>query len=291
MTDDALRSLNLMVKAWQADGLHLWTKEEAVLWLVEDQPSYALGVGTTTHAALADDTVRTTISVAAVMGATSILVTSITDIADGDQIGILLDDNTLQWTTVNGAPSGSTVQLDDALDDSVSVGNYVWAYTTALQRPTRVLDVRRRQAQNEIDIPIILLERPDYFAQPNKVTSPSQVTMVYYSPQLVQGILYIWPPPQVITDTIRFTFERPLEDFTALPQTADFPQEWIETLAYNLAYRLARKYSFPINETALLRTDALAMKEKLLGFDREYASVNFQPDFTASGGFPPNGYE
>ncbi len=215
---------------------------------------------------------------------------SITGIASGDHIGIQTDGYTVQWTTVNGAPSGSTVTITDALTADASENGIVFAYTTKMVRPTRILQARRRtltnggDPQTVIDVPVIIQERPDYFDQPNKFAQ-STATQIYYSPQLVTGLMYVWATDQNETDTIRFTFERPLEDFTNLVQTADFPQEWIETLAYNLAYRLAPKYSFPLNERALLRTDALEMKAKLMGFDREYGSVFFGPDYTADGGF------
>lgn len=281
---EALRSLNLMVKAWQADGLHLWTKTEAVLFLVADQVSYALGGTTSDNCALASDVVQTALAIAAISGATSITVDDAIDIGEGDYIGVELSDGTLQWTTVDEDPSGSVVPLATALTGAALASGVVYAYTTKLLRPTRVLSARRRASDSNVDVPITIIERPDYFDQPNK-TQGATTTMVYYDPQLVTGVLYVWSAASVETDTIRFTFERPLEQFDALTNTADLPQEWLETLSYNLAYRLAPKYGFPLNERALLRNDAEAMRGKLLGFDREYGSVNFQPDFSAGGGY------
>ncbi len=34
---EARRALNAMVKSWNADGLHLWCKDEGVLFLVASQ--------------------------------------------------------------------------------------------------------------------------------------------------------------------------------------------------------------------------------------------------------------
>lgn len=283
-TDIALRKLNLMVKAWQADGLHLWTKSEGVLFLVDSQAAYALGgSGTTANCALASDVVQTALSAAAIAGATSISVDSITDIADDDYIGIELSDGTVQWTVVNGTPTGLAIAIDTALTGAASDDGVVYAYTTKILRPTRLLGARR-QSSDGTEIPLTVIERADYFDQPNK-SQAATPTLAYYDPQLVTGQLYLWSAPSDETDTIRFTFERPLEQFDALTNTADVPQEWLETLAYNLAYRLAPGSSLPLPERALLRTDALEMKAKLLGFDREYASVFIQPDFTAGGGY------
>lgn len=284
-SDTALRKLNLMVKAWQSDGLHLWTKSEGVLFLVDSQAAYALGgTGTTANCALASDVVQTALSAAAIAGATSISVDSITGIADDDYIGIELSDGTVQWTVVNGTPTGSAIAIDTALTGAASDDGVVFSYTTKILRPTRLLSARRRSADSSIDIPLTIIERPDYFDQPNKSLAATP-TMAYYDPQLVTGQLYLWSAPSDETETIRFTFERPLEQFDALTNTADFPQEWLEPIAYNLAYRLAPGTSFPLSERALLRTDAMEMKAKLLGFDREYGSVFLQPDFAAGGGY------
>lgn len=282
-TDAALRKLNLMIKAWQADGLHLWTKAEGVLFLVGSQASYAIGGGATDHCSLASGVVQTSLTAANVAGNTVLTVASITSIAKSDFIGVQLADGSLQWTTVSVAPSGSSVTLAAALTQATASGAAVYTYRTKILRPARLLSARRRSAAGS-ETPLTILERPDYFDQPNK-TNTATPTMVYYDPQRVTGQLYFWSTPAATTDTIRFTFERPLEKFDALTNTADVPDEWQETIAYNLAYRLAPGTGFPLPERALLRTDALAMKDKLLGFDREYGSVFVQPDFTAGGGF------
>lgn len=285
---DASRTLNLMIKAWQADGLHLWTKTEGVIFLEYGQPQYKLGGGNNTRSCLYDDLVDTSLTADALSGATSIDVLDASGISNGGQIGVEIGGNRLQWTTVSGAPVGNTVSLADPLSEGVLTDGAVFSYTVKLDRPTRMLQARRRvytsDRQNWNDIWLTLLERPDYYNQPTKYQAGTE-TMIYYDPQLVTGLMQMWQAPSNETDLVLFTFERPLQDFTALTQTADFPQEWLETLCWNLAYRLAPKYSFPLDERTQLGMVAEAMKQKLLAFDREYASVNFQPDYSSQGGF------
>lgn len=288
MTEDAMRSLNLMVKAYQAQGLHLWTKTEGVLFLSSGQAAYPLGGSVSTNSCLYSDLAVTTLSADVASGARTLTVTSITGIADDDAIAIELSDGTLQWTTVRGTPFGTTVNIDDALTDTADSGNALFAYTAKLLRPTRLLQARRRIFATDMatfqDIPLTIQERPDYYDQPTKF-QPSTETMIYYDPQLISGILNLWMAPSTETDLVLFTFERPLEQFYELTNTADLPQEWLEALTYNLAYRLAPKYSFPLSERALLKVDAKEKLDLVLGFDREYGSVFFQPDFTQGGGF------
>ena len=64
----------------------------------------------------------TTVNTNELTGQTSITVASITGIADGDTLGILLDDDSWHWSTVNGAPSGTTVVITDALPSAAGTG-------------------------------------------------------------------------------------------------------------------------------------------------------------------------
>ena len=65
----------------------------------------------------------TTLSANASGGATTITVASIANIASGDVIGIKLNTGLYHFTTVNGAPSGSTVTLTAAIPGSGVVAN------------------------------------------------------------------------------------------------------------------------------------------------------------------------
>jgi hypothetical protein len=67
----------------------------------------------------------TTLSSGASATDTTIDVTSATGVTSGDIIGILLDDGSTQWTTVNGAPSGTTITITDALTGNTASGNSV----------------------------------------------------------------------------------------------------------------------------------------------------------------------
>ena len=68
----------------------------------------------------------TRVKVAGSEGDSTIDVNSISGISDNDSIGITLDSGTVQWTTVDGTPSGDTVTLADSLDGDAAVGNTVY---------------------------------------------------------------------------------------------------------------------------------------------------------------------
>ncbi len=69
---------------------------------------------------------ETTLSSAATRNANSVILTSVTGIADRDTIGILLDDATVHWTFSDGDPSGSTVTLGSFLPGNAASGNTVY---------------------------------------------------------------------------------------------------------------------------------------------------------------------
>jgi hypothetical protein len=53
------------------------------------------------------------------------VVDSITGVASGDIIGVALDTGLWHWTTVNGAPSGSTIVLTAGLPSAAGDNNIV----------------------------------------------------------------------------------------------------------------------------------------------------------------------
>lgn len=67
----------------------------------------------------------TTLTANAASGATALTVSSITGFADNDEIEVTLDSGTVQATTVNGAPAGTTINIDDALTHAAASGNVV----------------------------------------------------------------------------------------------------------------------------------------------------------------------
>ena len=273
--------LSMMLKSWEADGLRLWCKTEGMLFLDADTAKYDFQTSATSHSCLVSDFVGTQLSADASSGASTITVDSISGISNGDYIGVELEDGSMQWTTVNGAPSGSTITLTATLTDDADTDGYVYTYTTKCERPLKLLQARRTSdlLGTPIDLPMRILERPEYFELTNK-SSSSTPLQVYHDPQLNVGYFYLWPTPSDETEVIRFTFSRRIEDVDTLANTMDVPQEWLEAIIWNLAARLSfHSSSPPMDERAGLIAVAQDMKDKLDGWDREYGSVSFSPDY------------
>lgn len=275
---EASDALNVMVKHWQASGIHIWTTGEAILFPQLTQVRYT--IGTTSTDRIAGDYVQTALTTAAALGASTIVVSSITGIATAYNIGVELDDGTIQWTTVNGAPSGSTVTLTATLTDSAAVGNFVLVYQSSLVRPVKILDARRYNLISAIDVPLREMDRAEYMDMPNK-TSTGAVNSFFYDRRggtNTTGLIYLWPSPETVEEVIKLTVARPIEDFTVAGDDADLPQEWIRAIEWGLADELADEYDVPEPKRTRIERRAAQYLQEVNWWERELISFELVPD-------------
>ena len=270
LTDGGI-TLNTMLKGWQTEGIYIWLDQQITLFLEKDEHSYLLGA-TGDHATA--NKIKTEMSVAGVATDSTIEVDSITGILDEDNVGIELDDGSLFWTSVNGSPSSSTVTLTDPLTGDAAINNFVYIYTTIIQRPMNIVEARRVSADG-IEVPLIPVSRSDYMELSDK-TSTGFANQFWYDPQLINGHIYLWGACNDVQETITMTIKMPIQDFDASTDTGDFPTEWLEAVILNLALRLAVKLGIEANQAMA----SLAAETKYMAktFDNEVTSLYFQYD-------------
>lgn len=269
----ALR-LNSWVKSLMANGAKLWAMKQATLFLTADTAQYSLGA-TGTHCT--NTYVQTTLSTDEATLSTSLGLTAFAGMSASDNIGIVLDDGTIHWTTISGAP-GATTTIATGLASAAAAGNVVFTYTAKVNRPQRIdgeaMYWRSPEGQ---DTPVKLISRAEYAQLSNKASS-GKIVQTYYDPQLVNGQLYLWPAPDSASDILRFWYERILEDFDVGTDTPDFAIEWGEALILGLASRMAPSagMTLPERQDLKLRADfALGLAD---AYGRENVSTFFQPD-------------
>jgi len=196
-------------------------------------------------------------------------------------------------------PAGEDPTADDAADGLVALNlmlktwgtnRHLWLTTwgsfplVADQRDylvpaaRRVNDVQRRLLVNMIDTPMIEMARLQYDEQPNKFT-PSIPVQYYFNPLDDTRTIYLWPPPSAETAPqyeIHYTYQRVIENADTLDNTEDLPQEWLQTLVYNLADLLMDYHDvdYPkITARAAMLLNALSAQ------DEEQVSVFLQPQY------------
>lgn len=260
----ARRKLNLIVKQWVsqidfAPGLKMWTRRTGYLFLQDGQVQYSLGPSGD-HAT--DSYVRTTLTANAALGAGTITVASATGIANTYNIGVVLNSGAIQWTTVNGAPAGTTVTLTATLTGAASSGNTVFCYQTKMRRPFELLSgVLRDTDGNDtpVDVNMGLAEYESIYSK----TSEGSPARLYFEAQRTNAVAYIDCAPDDVTKVIRLPYLSYIEDFTSAVDDADFPAEWARALCLQLANDLCRPFGVTVPQS--LRADlneALAMARK-----------------------------
>ena len=256
----AIRKLNAMIQTWQSEwNINVWKNREATLFLEKGKQSYLLG---NNQANATENFVKTTISVAATSGASTITVADDTDILNGDFIGIVLTDGSAQFTTVNGAPAANVVTLADVLTDDVDSGADVVAFTTKITKPLRITQMQQSAlADNSTDIYAIEYNRDEYFRLASKSTEGSALQF-YYNVNIDDTKLFAWPTAATTFDIMKFTYQPQFDIFKNNIDTPDFPPEWYETLKYNLAKRLGTSFGFTTKQPSPY-TDVVEMADNL----------------------------
>lgn len=267
--------LNGIVKSWTASlGMPLWGSQNLVLLPTTGVRNVNIGPSgghvTTSYAA-------TTTGFPAASGSSAITVTSASGIANGYYIGVEQDDGTMHWTTVNGAPSGTTVTLTAVTTAAAASGNMVYCYQTKAARPMRITYAYARHQTEFIDVPIQVVTFQEWSGYTTKGSEANYPLSVAYQPLLDNGTLRIWPQFTTGQYVVVLNAQKVLEDFDASGDTPDFPQEYYLPLVFELACILAPQYGKPVQEQQWLRREADKLLEAVAQNDYEEGSIYFQP--------------
>jgi len=271
MQQRARRTANFMIKAWEGQGIHLWTFEEGSLFLVKGQSKYSF-----TTSKLANTWYETTLSAAEALGQNVLSCTSTANMTVADIIGIVLDDKTTHWTTVVSKTS-STVTVASVLPSAAASGNFVRNYVPSTFIPvTRVMETRRRESSS-YEIGMNFESRKDYFHLPDKV-STGQPIQAYFSRQNPDGIMYVWPAPDDTAIVINFTYERPIQTIESGTDTLDIPNYWYEAIIYGLAERLILKFGCSQARALLIKDGATKALDLALEYDTDLYPIMVNMD-------------
>ncbi len=266
--DRGLRAANRLLKSESAES-HLWKFEEITIFGVKGQAKYSLPGA---NGALTADISTTTTDADEAASQTVISVTSTTGFANSDVIGVVLDDDTIHWSTIDSFVADDTVTIATGLASAATSGNKVYVYTTAVVRPLKVLTAR--SSLNDNDTPELqVLARTEYDNLPDKTIQASPV-QVYYDPQITTGELFIWPTPDDVDKIYKITVQQPIEDLDSGTDNIDVPQEWLDYLVYKLALRRAPAYGKSIPQEVLLTYAEL--KDRVESWDEEDEPISFQ---------------
>jgi hypothetical protein len=120
----------------------------------------------------------------------------------------------------------------------------------------------------------------DEFISLGSISTASIPNQVYYDPQLVNGVVSIYPRFLTGDEVLQITFHRPFEDFDSASDTPDFPQEWFLPLMLELAALIGPSAGVPPSERQALFREAEFYKSIALGNGSPEESVKISPRFS-----------
>lgn len=264
-SDDCSLALNLMIKEWSARGIDVPWREAVTLFLQPDTQSYTIGPSGD-HATASYR--ETTLSSAAIAGATTISLASTSGMSNSDYIGIKLDDGSIHWTTISNV-AGTTIA--SGLASAAASGNSVYSYTTKANRPQRVVYAHRRDSDDQ-DTPVDPIGEIAYRGLSQKGAA-GPVNQVYYQPTLTNGTLFVWPANAGGDDKLILICQPLVDDFDAASDNPHFPIEWGNAIVWNLAVEIAPEYGVSVRDRLALKAEANGKLETVLDYDVENASV------------------
>lgn len=248
---DCGKLLNFMCKQWVgkadfAPGLKLWKRRRGDLFLSSTTGVYSLGPSGD-H--FSETTYKRQLTAASPAADTTLTVDSITNASASDNIGVVLDDNTIHWTTISGAPSGTTITLASGIPagKNAASGNWVFNYTSKAQRPQLIETMVLREV-TDTDTPVDKLTLESYQALPTKADpdTTGTITAAYYEASLTNGTLYTDVGGAVdVTDRLHLVYLEPIENFDAAADEPEFPMEWYLPLVWGLAQQIAPMFNAP----------------------------------------------
>lgn len=273
IVDHASRLLNMMLKAWVADGLHLWKIRPFSVMIENGKSVYSLSsTGDQASLTINDTTMR----IAGVTNDTILQVTTTSGMTAGDYIGIELDDGTLHKTTISSVTDSDTVVITAGIASAAAIGNRIYWYTTKLVRPLEISDVRIKDS-SDIERPVTIISRQEYMQLTNKYAA-GEIVQVYFDPQLTHSKLYVYNVPNTVNKTIEATGYFPVEDMDSAADDFDIPQEWYLAVKTNLSVLLGPSYGARSEQMRSLKAIAVEEKDRVMGWDKEKTSIYFGAD-------------
>jgi hypothetical protein len=269
------RTLNMLVKNWQAEGLNLFAVKRQYLFPSIGQKEYSMVSTTTDH--ITEEFFETSLSSVSLAASDQIEVEDFSNITQGDYIGIA-QGNKVQWTTVLDPVLSNVIVLSDVLVSDVTEGSAVFSYTTKATRPMKIMEGYYYLHCSKTDIPVGNISRRKYNSLSVK-DSKGFINQFYYDPQVPAGNLFVWPTALDEKDHLTLFVQRTLEDMDEGTDSPDYPQEWYMPLAYNLAMHSSPKYGIPQQDYSIIERQAVMLYQRAEGFDEElYTSVFMTPD-------------
>jgi len=149
-------------------------------------------------------------------------------------------------------------------------------------KPLKIIQgwLRQITVSPPIDTPLQILSQQEYNTLGSKF-SQGVANSIYYQIRQNSGNLYAYLTPNYNAASqyeLHVMAQQPIEDINYGMQVPNFPNEWLNTLVWNLADQLAIEYSVPNNHRQEIAARAKTYRDQLTDWDVESTSTFFQAD-------------
>lgn len=162
--------------------------------------------------------------------------------------------------------------------------------TSAQPRPQSILQAWLHNTSGNTDpVPLQVIDRETYNKFTNKASQGTPIA-VYYdrnyditsgnSGTNAAGYLHVYPQPDATaasTYYIQIVYTRPIQDFSAVSDALDFPQEWYLALTWKLASLLCPSFGVAVMYWDRIDNQAEAFLKTQIGWDSETESIQIVP--------------
>lgn len=271
--DRARNAVNLAVLEMQAKGLHLSSYKLGYLFLQPDQGTYIIEDENATNTYF-----KRTLTAAEATAQTVLSVSDTTDLQVADTIGIVLDDGSIQWTTVVSFDSVLlTVTVTDALTGDAASGNYIYNYREAIKQISRIHQILRRD-NNVNDVPLTMISQQEWDTLNNKSTSTGLPNQMYYQRTIPKGTLKMWPVPQNSYSIVWFWYEQKLGQMKNQTDVMDLDQFYYPAFAYLCALRLCDVFAASTEMKMSIQQTYNELLADAMRYDDEGTPIKISPN-------------
>jgi len=255
--------LNMMLKAFQAHGLHIWKRTTVSFPFVASQTSYTLG-----QKSAGTDTSGTT---------GSLIDTDADFITDNIIAGDIVKVSSSSYTVAS--VTNKTTLVVSGLSIADGTAYTITSANVSTPRPLTILEANRVTSDGT-STTMNPLSLEEYENLPNKSQGGTPISY-YYDPTLNNGTIKVWLTPDATAASL-YTMEvitsATSEDVDKATDNFDCPSEWLEAITVNLAYRLSHRY--PLDSTSAkmeLKAFADETLDLVTAFDVENESTFISP--------------
>jgi hypothetical protein len=159
------------------------------------------------------------------------------------------------------------------------------SYVISTNRPLEVTNMLLHNNISNADITMVRLSRQEYLLLGNK-QSTGTPTQYYYEYDTLQGTFFVYPTPDQSAANnmqLQLWYREPFDTVDSASSIPDFPKEFVNALAWNLAVQLAPEYGVPQPKLGFLAKQAEKEEKDAFDYNIEHTSIYF--NYSRYGGY------